>query len=319
MNGQGERGFYVMNGSELNPVPDILNASRMYFVRDLVVFSLTSNNSIINASEILGTPKCNRTDTDDYPYSFSRGPWVEFNLSFYGYSYVQSPADNINLPDQDAFDWPFNLSAINYGLSQQCDIFARQLVDIQLYDPAEPARGFKLIYNDGDDFVYDRNYNKSMEISFICDDNGAAEDVNELNDIFGTQGTAYLVETTQDYEVNLLQIEIYTSGGCPARCQTYVDEDKTMLQLCNGNGICRQDDEINNVRCFCDDDEELSDEFYCKLATSSPSMEPTKEPSSSPTDLIIDASISTTDNDSNAWMIGYGINLIAIIIVAHFV
>ena len=94
VNGMGDRGFYTMIGNDNGD-----------FVSDLVVFGLLSNSSIIDAYQYLNTPQCNvTTDLDRYQEYYS---W--YNLSFYGYSYVQSPADGYN--DQDFS----NESNINYG------------------------------------------------------------------------------------------------------------------------------------------------------------------------------------------------------------
>ena len=258
--GQGERGFFVMNNSQDNYSPHI----DRNFIRDLVVFSLTSNTSIINASEVLGTPICNRTDQNRI-YSHWRSSFEMYNLSFYGYSYVQSPADNFIIPDQDFS----NFTQVNYGLSDQCDIYAREILNIELYDPTEPSRGFTMIYGGGDKFRYTEVYSKGTEISFICDENENIEDATQLNELFATQGTARLISTQQIFEPDTLKIEIYTKGACPARCQTYVNDTDSLLQLCNGNGICAHDEKLNNVRCFCDVERLMSDEFYCVLNSSS--------------------------------------------------
>ena len=205
------------------------------------------------------------------------------------------------------------------GLSQQCDIYARYFIGVELYDPTEPARGFTLKYGGGDPFTFRTPFNRTMEISFICDDNGDMENVTELNDLFNAQGSVSLVAERNSYYVaDTLRIEIYTSGGCPARCQTYADEQQTQLQLCNGNGVCREDEILGNVRCICDDDDPLSDPYYCKLETPSPVTSTPTTPSPVEDDMS-SLEPSTTYDKSNGWMIGMEINLVVIGIMTHFV
>ena len=76
--------------------------------------------------------------------------------------------------------------------------------------------------------------------------------------------------------------------------------------------------ELNNVRCFCDNDDPLSDEFYCILADKTTEMLPTTTAKSSSTE-INDGKGSTEGNgneDSTDIIIVVVVLIVVIIIIA---
>eukprot|EP01084_Bolivina_argentea_P143092 251339_1 len=206
---------------------------------------------------------------------------IYFNL-FNSFGNVSHKIEhNLCMNNADNYDYGFIFDTITNAPGSQCYSLGRDTPVIELYDSSLPTKGIKIIFQNGDDLSGSCPDGTSATVYFICPDSNQFErfDVpNGLNDIFKQHTFSQLLNCQR-------QVEIFTSAACPFQCITY-DDNKDAISQCSANGICGYDFALDTMRCFCNENVNVTapKDIFCDHPniTHPPTLQPTKEPTLPP-------------------------------------